>query len=303
MPATKYRHFAFTLNNYTDDDLTQLRELAPKVKYLVFGKETSNSGTPHLQGFVSFPNPRSVNRLHSLFHHPAHWEVARDARAAAEYCKKDGDYTEYGVPFAVSRAKQGKRSDIEAVRDAINGGESDRKKLRQDFPGVSARYPNFIDLLISDQIPEPEVEDHGWSEWQSKLVETLEGPPDKRIVVFIVDTEGGAGKTWFIEAYQKKYGNSINLKPGKKADMTLAFMSQLTKDTKVAFIDAQRSKQGEYVQYDFLEDLKDGSLLNSKYQSRMFKFKTPHVVVMMNEEPEADKLSADRYDIRYVNGT
>lgn len=293
----RYRHWCFTLNNYNDDDLDQLRQLAPGCKYLVYGKEVGDAGTKHLQGFVSFPNPRRVSTLHTWFHHSAHWEVARDPRAAATYCKKDGDFEEHGTSPEQSCSKRGQRSDLEDLRDAINEGESDRKKLRQDFPGVCAKYPNFVAQLLADQVPAPELEYHPLREWQSELLNVLKGPPNDRTIIFIVDRTGGEGKTWFARYYERTVGRTIRLKPGKKADMVYAFMQQLQADTKVVFIDAPRSKQGEYIQYDFLEELKDGSMLNTKYESRMLEFPRLHVVVMMNELPDMSKLSDDRYKV------
>lgn len=293
----RYRHFCFTLNNYTTDDITELHALAPRTKYLVYGKEIGDGGTPHLQGFVSFATQRKYSGLRKWFSGRAHWEAARDPPAAATYCKKDGDFVEFGISPNLSRSKQGKRSDLEALRDAINSGESDRKKLRQTYPGVCAKYPNFVSQLILDQIPSPKIEDHPLREWQSQLCSLLKRPVDSRVIFFVVDTDGNAGKTWFTGYYNKVYGRAISLIPGKKADMVYAFMSLVKPDTKVVFLDAPRSKQGEYIQYDFLEELKNGRLFNTKYESRLFEFEPPHVVVMMNEEPDEAKLSKDRVKV------
>lgn len=71
----------------------------------------------------------------------------------------------------------------------------------------------------------------------------------------------------------------------------------LSEDIRVLFIDAPRSKQGEYIQYDFLEDVKNGRIFSGKYESRMKRLGPCHVVVMMNELPDMLKLSEDRYNI------
>lgn len=293
----KFRHWVFTLNNYTDDDITKLRQTAPKCKYLVYGKEVGDAGTPHLQGFVSFFSQRKATALHKWFSGRAYWKVARDLVTQSVYCKKDGDFEEFGVSPNESSAKQGRRNDLEALRDAINQGESDRKKLRQAFPGVCAKYPNFVSQLLLDQIPAPELQVHPLRAWQSSLCEILRRPPDHRTIYFVVDTRGDSGKSWFCRYYESVYGRSVTLIPGKKADMVYAFLSLLKKETKVVFVDAPRSKQGEFIQYDFLEELKNGRLFNTKYESRMFEFAVPHVVVMMNEEPDREKLSADRIHV------
>lgn len=65
----------------------------------------------------------------------------------------------------------------------------------------------------------------------------------------------------------------------------------------IVIVDAPRSKQGEYLQYDFLEEVKNGRIFNTKYESCMIEFPSPHVVVMMNEHPDMTKLSEDRYNL------
>jgi len=44
------RAWCFTLNNYTEEERDALRSL--KCKYIVFGYERGEEGTPHLQGYV-----------------------------------------------------------------------------------------------------------------------------------------------------------------------------------------------------------------------------------------------------------
>lgn len=293
--SERFRHWCFTVNNYTEDDFAGLSGLEPKYKYIVCGKEVGESGTPHLQGFVSFANPIKATTLHRWFNNRGHWLVARNPLAAATYCKKEGNFVEFGIPPAEKHKGQGKRCDLEALRDAINEGETDRKKLRQAFPRAYAKFPNFVSQLIIDQMPAPQLQEHPLRDWQQELTKILRGPPDSRSIIFVVDLNGNSGKSWFCDYYELAYGRSMCLIPGKKADMVYALMSQLEKDTKVYFIDAPRSKQGEYIQYDFLEELKNGKLFNTKYESRMIRIPHPHVVVMMNQYPDYDKLSSDRY--------
>lgn len=64
-------------------------------KYIVYGKEVGASGTPHLQGFVSFENQMSLKAAIKKLP-GCHVEIAIAPDAAIEYCKKDGDFTERG---------------------------------------------------------------------------------------------------------------------------------------------------------------------------------------------------------------
>ena len=104
--GVKARSWVFTINNYRDFP-KELPRGPPPVKYLCFGKEVSQNGTPHLQGYVSFKN--AVYRPSRFFEQygNGHFEMARgSADQNAEYCAKEGDFTEFGTR-PQSRADQG----------------------------------------------------------------------------------------------------------------------------------------------------------------------------------------------------
>jgi len=98
----KVRTFSFTLNNWTEEDCTRLQAL--EHKYLLYGKEVGDSGTPHLQGMITFKNQRSVKAVIKSMT-GCHIEAAKDSAALVEYCKKDGDVYEHGTAPVSSKAK------------------------------------------------------------------------------------------------------------------------------------------------------------------------------------------------------
>ena len=115
------RNWAFTINNYRDFP-KDLPRGPPPVVYLCFGKEVSQNGTPHLQGYVSFKN--AVYRPSRFFEQygEGHFEMARGtADENAEYCAKDGDFTEFGKR-PESRADQG-RHGWQGGRHGRQGGD------------------------------------------------------------------------------------------------------------------------------------------------------------------------------------
>lgn len=288
---SRAKHWCFTLNNYTQENVDRIIDNSDLFDYIVFGREIGDSGTPHLQGFVSFPN--RVRRTHCVEKiGQAHFTVARNIDNSIQYCKKDGDYVELGT----KPSGAGSRNDLESFKNAVIGGCYDMKKLRNDFSEIVAKYPKFCQDYVQDHIPKKLVEVFPLRPWQSALYDSLKLPPDPRKIFFIIDPVGNAGKSWFGHYYCFMHENAQVLLPGKKADMSYA----LDPLVRVLFVDAPRSKQGEYLQYDFLEDVKNGFVFCSKYESRVKTLNAVHVVVFMNEEPDLNKLSKDRYVIRRV---
>ena len=83
------KHWVFTLNNYSKDDLGLLSSISSINRY-VFQQEVGENGTPHLQGYVEFKTKkRPVSEI--KFSQAAHWETTRNVKAAIAYCyKSDG---------------------------------------------------------------------------------------------------------------------------------------------------------------------------------------------------------------------
>jgi len=118
----KVRNVCFTLNNYKDSDIARLDDLSGSVAYLVYGKEIGPSGTPHLQGYVEFENPRCAGKgwsnLRKLMGN-CHFEVRRGtASQASNYCKEDGDFKEYGI-----MSRQGERTDWAVATASVLSGK------------------------------------------------------------------------------------------------------------------------------------------------------------------------------------
>lgn len=96
------KYWCFTLNNPTEAEIYILNECPNWATYLIFGKEHFNQNnnpdsTPHLQGYLECRGVKSLRKL-STWLIRAHFEIRRGSSTqAAEYCKKEGDFTEFGT--------------------------------------------------------------------------------------------------------------------------------------------------------------------------------------------------------------
>lgn len=103
--ASRARHWCFTLNNPNSVDSTGIF-LPDDADYYVFGRETAESGTHHLQGYLVLKEKKNMKWLKTHVHKNAHWEIARGTpQQASDYCKKDGDFVEVGdLPMSQAAA-------------------------------------------------------------------------------------------------------------------------------------------------------------------------------------------------------
>jgi hypothetical protein len=291
MPSTSPRakQWCFTLNNYTPADVDRLSTVIPGVVYIIFGKEVGGSGTPHLQGTICFESRQRLAGVVAVVGR-AHCTVTRHLLQSVEYCKKDGDVFEWGeLPASTNKGE--KRSDLEDFKASVKEGVTSMVELRELHSNVCAMYPRFVKEFLSDHKEKITVTAYPLRVWQQEMYDLLRHEPDTRSIVFIIDRSGNQGKSWFARYYCDMHENAQIIIPGKKADMAYTILD----DKRVFFLDCPRSKQGDFIQYDFLEELKNGYVFSPKYESQVKKLKTPHVVVLMNENPDESKLSADRY--------
>ena len=116
MPTPK-KAYAFTLNNYTDDEYSALvRICSTESQYAILGREIGERGTPHIQGYIRFKRSCRFATIKDRYLPRCHIEVAHgSARQNRTYCSKGGDYREFG----------------ECPGDADGGGSRDA--LARDF--------------------------------------------------------------------------------------------------------------------------------------------------------------------------
>lgn len=133
MANQRSRDWCFTLNNYTEEEYDAIHTLdSTEYQYIVYGKEVGESGTHHLQGYVYFVNAKSMSAVKKMLGNRCHLEKTKGTpQQASDYCKKDNLYVESGkLP-----EKQGKRSDLEQIRNMVKEG-----KTMNDVIDVASNY-------------------------------------------------------------------------------------------------------------------------------------------------------------------
>lgn len=289
--------YVFTLNNYTQDEVTQLTsDFATSYKYLVFGREVGDSGTPHLQGFLILQAKKTLNQVRLL---PglgrAHLEGTRGTSLqAATYCKKDGDFDEFG-----ELSTPGQRVDFTEFIQWVKDQEikPHMRDVGETFPHIYCRYYAAAQRAIQDFSPRPSLVVGELRDWQRRLVQMLEQPADDRKVIFVVDENGNSGKSWLTRYLYSERDDVQRLGVGKRDDLAYAI-----DETKSIFMfDVPRGGM-EFLQYSVLEMVKDRMVFSPKYASCLKILRTnTHVVVLCNEEPDRNRMTSDRYVVMNIN--
>lgn len=154
---SRARAWCFTLHSYTPADELVLGLLlgSGRVIYYIQGREVCpTTGRRHLQGFVYFRDGKTLPGCKSIFR-TAHWEASGDSAngfcRAIEYCRKENQYVEGGVPpkSQVVRGKLG----ADAYESALSFAK------RGDFdsipPAMLVRYYATFKAIRKDYMIKP----------------------------------------------------------------------------------------------------------------------------------------------------
>lgn len=116
-----------------------------KFKYLLQGEEICpDTGNSHIQGYLQLKNAQTFDYMKKhVFVNNEHFEVCKgSAQSNMDYCMKDGKYEEEGEP-----PKQGKRSDLEAVKSDIVGGVISVDDIIINNPMVYHQYGRTLNAI------------------------------------------------------------------------------------------------------------------------------------------------------------
>lgn len=173
------------------------------------------------------------------------------------------------------------------------------EEFRTKWPDLFFKHGPNVRSFASDTLW-ANVEQHSLGEyrkWQADLRDHLLLQDDRKIC-FVVDEEGGAGKSYLAKLLMRDYKCWYST-GGKQADLALSYARP---DYVIGIFDLVRNPEDkDFHPYGFAEQLKNGIFFSSKYNSTMRVIQQPRVVWLMNQAPNREKLSADRYCVHIVN--
>ena len=275
------------------DDVQALFD-AGELEHAVGQFEYGDEGRLHIQAYLIFKERKYRNWITSRIYRSfilksqANW-----APEGVKYCndpeKKGFERTAF-VLGNMPSATQGRRTDLESVDDAI-GADSvttlrEVNDLRVSVAANQATWAKWRlaeaakDAYLKEERYDATYEPRVWQYWLARIL--TETPPAERLIYFIVDPLGTAGKSRFCFEYERQSPKRIQfLRAAPKRDMVAALENRRD----VVFIDVPRGR-GPFMEtvYVFMEEAKDGRLINEKYGSHIVHQPRLHLVVMMNED-------------------
>lgn len=134
--------------------------------------------------------------------------------------------------------------------------------------------------------------------WQQFVVDIIQKEPDERTVHWFWEDTGNVGKSKLAKYLVVKH-NALFIDEGKKADlMNLAFNTNWDL-TNILVIDIPRENING-TSYKSIEAIKNGMVCNTKYETGVKVFNSPHIIVFCNYPPDVSKLSKDRWRIHNI---
>lgn len=287
---SRNRNYCFTLNNYQDNQVQQIKELGG-VNYIGFGYEVAPStGTPHLQGYINFSNSKTFSAVKKLLPDGCHIEVCKGLPSQnMTYCEKEGNFWESGT--RPKDPKKNIQNNWQNIAMDIEYGIS-WKDLLKKYPREAMTSTKGLRTYYEECRPKNFTQIEDLYPWQKKLQDILDEGIHSRQIIWIWDSEGNAGKSSMAKHLLASGGWCV-FANAKTADIAHAWQGE-----NVVF-DFARS-QMDHLNYEVIEKIKDGVIFSAKYESMTKIFSIPHVVVFANAPPDESKMSRDRWNIKQI---
>lgn len=139
------------------------------------------------------------------------------------------------------------------------------------------------------------IEKHNFNTWMNVIEDYIKTKPNKRTIRWVWSAKGRTKKSDFCK-YLAYHHNATICSQGKYSDiMNIMFKANMDK-SRLVVIDLPRNN-GNKISYSALESIKNGLIVNTKYETGSKLFNPPHIVVFSNMPPVLSAMSADRWEV------
>lgn len=292
--------------------------------------ETGEGGTTHVQTFLELNLKTTLSGLKRNICAITHWEPCREAREAAmayvwkKETRVEGSQFEAGMLAQTSHSK--------AINSLAKGPDND--KVRMEARAYLAEhgrgqfitqvnkgtewmscYKSELELYEANlEIVKAAAQDKLATNlmkqlypWQSDILDLIDRKPNDRAIYVVVDEQGGCGKSTLVKAIRAMNKETcVVVNSGKAADM--CEVARQTKARDIILLDLARTQadgrekkdgaKSDMIAWATIEQMKNGTMVATKYQSRVCFDTVPHMILFSNWWPRDFRvLSLDRWRI------
>lgn len=179
-----------------------------------------------------------------------------------------------------------------------------RGNKEQNFQYCSKDGDFITNIKMRRPVKDP-LKGKTYKPFQEEIINIINTEPDDRVIYWYWEPDGNVGKTTLAKHICLKEKNRTLFLGGKGSDIKYgvkSFIDNKENDLNTCIFHFTRSIEN-YISYEALESIKDGIFYNSKYESGMVLFNSPHVICFANYEPDTSKLSNDRWVIKKLTPT
>lgn len=253
------RVWQITINNYTEEDMTQLHSICEKCEKYIWQEEIGvEEKTPHIQGHLVFKNARTLKSMKNALPR-AHIEKVRNIKASEEYCKKFD-----------TRAGETHSKGYEPVKSL------EERLLEIEYKDVVWKEWQQEVINTLNSVPDKRKIYWYWEEVGNVGKSFL-----AKYICLKYDCIIATGKTGDIfnqlMKWREKNPDELQIPP--------------------IIIDNPRSEYG-HINYSAIESLKNGFIYSGKYEGGKIYGLSPHIIIFANGEPNTAELSEDRLVIK-----
>lgn len=236
-------------------------------------QEIGEQGTPHIQGVIAVAPKKRHSSLCLLFP-DVYWRPCKSVTKSIWYCTKE---------------------DTRAENTTYKIGGTFTYAMGQVHVPAAPFVPQHV--AVGDLWP-----------WQREVYDLLQGPIDSRKIYWYWEPTGNRGKTALVRTLMVTAQNKdVIVVAGKASDMKYQIAKYVEADKqsrgpRVVMLSLARTQEG-FISWQGMENIKDGVVTSTKYESVSHIIDPPHMIVFANFPPtDADRaaISVDRWVIKQI---
>ena len=173
------------------------------------------------------------------------------------------------------------------------------------YQALPSEMKEAVDAYMENQDDFRDMGNVELKPWQESLLKFVQQPHDREII-WVVGKDGNEGKSWF-QKYVKSVFGTRRVVTGIDIKANNASIFQALRKCPIVTADiflfniGKSKKKFEVINYDALENMKDGEAFASKYDSQQLKIRVPNVVmVFSNSPPNISQLAKVRFEVFHI---